>query len=110
MCSNRKKKSSSSAKLKDESDLQGHQSTSGASGAVALGSRDATPIQTKDEDEEMNAGKTEAEIRFFAVQRKRLAEKAAKGAKLSHKDRVAAFNEKLESLSEHHDIPKVGPG
>lgn len=28
-------------------------------------------------------------------------------AKQTHKDRVHEFNEKLESLSEHHDIPKV---
>lgn len=25
----------------------------------------------------------------------------------THKDRVHSFNAKLESLSEHHDIPKV---
>ena len=31
-------------------------------------------------------------------------------ASASHKDKVAAFNEKLSKLSEHHDIPKVGPG
>lgn len=30
-------------------------------------------------------------------------------AKQTHKDRVHEFNEKLESLSEHHDIPKVSP-
>lgn len=28
-------------------------------------------------------------------------------AATSHKDRVHEFNSKLESLSEHHDIPKV---
>lgn len=26
---------------------------------------------------------------------------------MTHKDRVAEFNNHLESLSEHHDIPKV---
>lgn len=34
-------------------------------------------------------------------------EKAAKGAAKTHKERVAEFNEKLENLSEHYDIPKV---
>jgi hypothetical protein len=29
-------------------------------------------------------------------------------ANKTHKDRVAEFNSKLEALSEHHDIPKVG--
>jgi len=71
--------------------------------------------------------KTEAEKRFEEVQRKRvsplsrfcarislsltglwqLLEKVAKQAHMTHKDRVHEFNAKLESLSEHHDIPKV---
>ncbi|KAI0673315.1 DUF1754-domain-containing protein [Trametes maxima] len=54
--------------------------------------------------------KTPAEKRFEEVQRKRLADKVARLANKSHKDRVNEFNSKLEALSEHHDIPKVGPG
>lgn len=38
---------------------------------------------------------------------KQLLEKAAKAATKTHKERVAEFNEKLENLSEHYDIPKV---
>ncbi|ETW87025.1 hypothetical protein HETIRDRAFT_99428 [Heterobasidion irregulare TC 32-1] len=54
--------------------------------------------------------KTEAERRFQEVQRKRLEERVKKLATKTHKDRVHEFNSKLEALSEHHDIPKVGPG
>ncbi|PPQ97830.1 hypothetical protein CVT26_012940 [Gymnopilus dilepis] len=54
--------------------------------------------------------KTEAERRFEEVQRRRLERRVAKLANKTHKDRVAEFNAHLESLSEHHDIPKVGPG
>ncbi|KAI0734709.1 DUF1754-domain-containing protein [Fomitopsis betulina] len=54
--------------------------------------------------------KTPAEKRFEEVQRKRLAERVTKLAHQTHKDRVHEFNSKLEALSEHHDIPKVGPG
>ncbi|KIY51291.1 DUF1754-domain-containing protein [Fistulina hepatica ATCC 64428] len=54
--------------------------------------------------------KTEAERRFEEVQKKRLAQRVAKMAGKTHKDRVAEFNAHLDSLSEHHDIPKVGPG
>ncbi|CDO72957.1 hypothetical protein BN946_scf185007.g11 [Trametes cinnabarina] len=54
--------------------------------------------------------KTAAERRFEEIQKKRLAEKVAKLARKTHKDRVNEFNSKLEALSEHHDIPKVGPG
>ena len=38
---------------------------------------------------------------------RQLLEKVAKQAHMTHKDRVHEFNTKLESLSEHHDIPKV---
>ncbi|KAI0964024.1 hypothetical protein AcW1_000943 [Taiwanofungus camphoratus] len=54
--------------------------------------------------------KTAAERRFEEVQKKRLAARVAKLATKTHKDRVHEFNSKLEALSEHHDIPKVGPG
>ena len=37
-------------------------------------------------------------------------DRVSKAADKSHKERVAEFNNKLEQLSEHHDIPKVGPG
>jgi hypothetical protein len=36
-----------------------------------------------------------------------LADKVKKLAGKTHKDRVHEFNSKLETLSEHHDIPKV---
>ncbi|KDQ20328.1 hypothetical protein BOTBODRAFT_62631 [Botryobasidium botryosum FD-172 SS1] len=54
--------------------------------------------------------KTDAERRFEEVQRQRRAERVARLAAQTHKDRVHEFNSKLEALSEHHDIPKVGPG
>ncbi|KAJ7446471.1 hypothetical protein B0H11DRAFT_2084890 [Mycena galericulata] len=54
--------------------------------------------------------KTDAERRFEEVQRRRLVDRVAKLANKTHKDRVSEFNAHLESLSEHHDIPKVGPG
>ncbi|KAF9074804.1 hypothetical protein BDP27DRAFT_1315997 [Rhodocollybia butyracea] len=56
------------------------------------------------------SSKTEAERRFEEVQKRRLAQRVAKLANKTHKDRVNEFNSHLESLSEHHDIPKVGPG
>ncbi|KAF8973532.1 hypothetical protein BDZ97DRAFT_2053315 [Flammula alnicola] len=54
--------------------------------------------------------KTEAERRFEEVQKRRLEKRISKLANKTHKDRVSEFNAHLESLSEHHDIPKVGPG
>lgn len=54
--------------------------------------------------------KTEAELKFEAIQKKRLEEKVEKAARRSHKERVAELNRKLEEMTEHYDIPKVGPG
>ncbi|KAF9348005.1 hypothetical protein BGX34_002754 [Mortierella sp. NVP85] len=54
--------------------------------------------------------KTAAELKFEEVQRKRQEEKVLKAATKSHKERVAELNKKLEELTEHYDIPKVGPG
>ncbi|KAG6897111.1 Mitochondrial intermediate peptidase [Termitomyces sp. T32_za158] len=53
--------------------------------------------------------KTEAEKRFEEAQKRRLAERVAKLASKTHKERVSDFNKQLESLSEHHDIPKPTP-
>ncbi|KAJ3055992.1 hypothetical protein HK097_008481 [Rhizophlyctis rosea] len=54
--------------------------------------------------------KTAAELKFEETQRKRQEAKVEKVATKSHKERVAEFNSYLENLSEHYDIPKVGPG
>lgn len=40
------------------------------------------------------------------IDRRRLAMAASK----SHRDRIQEFNQYLANLSEHYDIPKVGPG
>lgn len=57
--------------------------------------------------------KTEAEQRFEEARKKKLLEKAesAKSELLkTHKERVEELNTYLSKLSEHHDMPKIGPG
>ncbi|KAI8142549.1 hypothetical protein BJV82DRAFT_516443 [Fennellomyces sp. T-0311] len=54
--------------------------------------------------------KTDAEKKFEEAQRKRQMDRVSKAAAKSHKEKVSEFNNKLEQLSEHYDIPKVGPG
>ena len=54
--------------------------------------------------------RTAAEKRHDELMAKRDIEKTRRMAMKSHRERVAEFNEKLQNLSEHHDIPKVGPG
>ncbi|KAI9237351.1 MAG: hypothetical protein BYD32DRAFT_416637, partial [Podila humilis] len=53
--------------------------------------------------------KTVAELKFEEVQKKRQEEKVLKQAMKSHKEKVAELNRKLEEMTEHYDIPKVGP-
>ncbi|KAI3435380.1 uncharacterized protein J3R85_006108 [Psidium guajava] len=53
---------------------------------------------------------TSAERRFLQQTEKMELERLAKMASKSHRDRVQEFNQYLANLSEHYDIPKVGPG
>ncbi|CAN1298669.1 Protein FAM32A-like, partial [Linum perenne] len=53
---------------------------------------------------------TAAERRYIE-QRERLDRHSmAKEANKSHRDRIQDFNQYLANMSEHYDIPKVGPG
>lgn len=71
LISESRKKSTSSRKQHDEDDLQGHQVASGSHSREREGS--GTPVKTAEDNQaEMDHGKTEAEKRFFAVQRKRV--------------------------------------
>lgn len=54
--------------------------------------------------------RTASEKRFDQQMEKREAERIAKMTAKSHRQRVAEFNEHLGKLTEHMDIPKVGPG
>lgn len=54
--------------------------------------------------------KTEAEKRHEEYRRKRLEEKMKKEGVKTHKEKVEELNKYLSGLSEHHDMPKIGPG
>ncbi|KAI5853699.1 hypothetical protein BZA05DRAFT_394397 [Tricharina praecox] len=62
------------------------------------------------EDEDPWAGKTEAERRFEKRKQEQLEKRLAKEGIKSHKERVEEYNKYLASLSEHHDMPRIGPG
>ncbi|ORY33018.1 hypothetical protein BCR39DRAFT_504009 [Naematelia encephala] len=92
----KKKSHSSSDRAKVDSHIEEKDKVAGA-GVGAEGSKAGASGGRK---------LTEAERRFEETQRKRREERAAKGAKTSHKDRVSEFNAKLDRLSEHHDMPR----
>ncbi|KAL8988592.1 MAG: hypothetical protein Q9177_002359 [Variospora cf. flavescens] len=74
--------------------------------------------QTKDEvlkreeseDRSQARGKTEAELRHEERRRRRLEERLKREGTKTHKERVEEFNHYLSNLSEHHDMPRIGPG
>ncbi|RMZ74772.1 hypothetical protein DV737_g5761, partial [Chaetothyriales sp. CBS 132003] len=71
--------------------------------------------KSKGKDDSAESGpplaKTEAERRYEEQRRKRLEERLRKeGGAKTHKQRVEELNRYLSGLSEHHDMPKIGPG
>lgn len=53
---------------------------------------------------------TTAEKTFLIAKAKRRKQWIDKRLSMTHRQRMAAFNAELGKLSEHFDIPKVGPG
>ncbi|KAM0276462.1 hypothetical protein ACHAQH_006727 [Verticillium albo-atrum] len=69
---------------------------------------------TEEREEESGSRKTEAERRFEERKRKKLLDMSGKSGRpelmKTHKERVEELNTYLSKLSEHHDMPKIGPG
>lgn len=76
----------------------------------ATKSSPATPPRGTNKANVKKPTKTKAELAFEQAQAAKKREELRYSAAKSHKDKVAEFNEKLSKLSEHYDIPKVGPG
>lgn len=75
--------------------------------------KDEEKEAVEEEEEPSRSHKTEAERRFEEARRKRLLEKAETSRPellKTHKERVEELNTYLSKLSEHHDMPKIGPG
>ena len=53
---------------------------------------------------------TPAERRYIEQREKLDVNRLARVSNKSHKDRIEKFNQYLANMSEHYDIPKVGPG
>ena len=53
---------------------------------------------------------TPAEKRYMEQREQIDTHRLAKTANKSHRDRIEDFNQYLANMSEHYDIPKVGPG
>ncbi|BDD64285.1 hypothetical protein MPDQ_004332 [Monascus purpureus] len=60
--------------------------------------------------EEGQLGKTEAERKYEEARRRRLQQRLQREGIKTHKERVEELNKYLSRLTEHHDMPKIGPG
>ncbi|CAH0005250.1 unnamed protein product [Clonostachys rhizophaga] len=100
-------------KNKNKTDLE--KNLSAGEGKVAKGAREGpAPAEDVEEDEAPNVTKTEAELRYDEFKKKRLLKLAESNTRpellKTHKERVEDLNTYLSKLSEHHDMPKIGPG
>ncbi|KAK2791550.1 hypothetical protein FQN52_004739 [Onygenales sp. PD_12] len=83
----------------------------GEEGEEGEGSRSRSGSQSRGVSEGAAVvGKTEAERRYEEVRRKRLDERLKREGVKTHKERVEELNKYLSNLSEHHDMPRIGPG
>jgi len=71
---------------------------------------DSQQTEALAEEEQEIDTRTPAERRYEESLAKREKERIAKMAQKSHRERIEEFNQKLTNMSEHYDIPKVGPG
>lgn len=56
------------------------------------------------------SNKTAAQLAFERQLRRTEKEHAGASATMTHRQRIDEYNKRLSAMSEHHDIPKVGPG
>ena len=78
--------------------------------SAGAGSNDESGSARETSQEPVAYYKTEAERRYEEARRQRLRERLRREGVKTHKERVEEYNRYLSKLSEHHDMPKIGPG
>lgn len=102
-------------KKRDKSDLEKNIGKEVAKKGNAAEDKAKDKADEEDEDDRPVVQKTESEKRHEEIKRKRLlqlAESSGSRPELlkTHKERVEELNTYLSRLSEHHDMPRIGPG
>ncbi|KAI2608454.1 DUF1754-domain-containing protein [Hypoxylon fragiforme] len=108
-----KKKKKKSKELTIERSLSTEDNT--AIKEVEQTQRDDSKNKTDHSVEGLVEHKTEAERRHEEANRKKMMKmledpRLASEFRKTHKERVEGLNTYLSKLSEHHDMPKIGPG
>ncbi|KAG9246130.1 hypothetical protein BJ878DRAFT_311035 [Calycina marina] len=89
----------------DASVLQGRKAPKGGKEKRELSDEQLCELETRGGD-----GKTASERAHEEMRRRRLQDRLAKEGVKTHKQRVEELNKYLSNLSEHHDMPRIGPG
>ncbi|KAI7283365.1 hypothetical protein KC345_g2992 [Hortaea werneckii] len=108
-------KAQQSALQKALADADKGDDEAGGSQVAGNDGKDGAPDTTDHSDhkgsgDHKDYGKTEAQKRQEELRRKRLEERLKKEGIKTHKERVEELNKYLSGLSEHHDMPRIGPG
>ncbi|KAI4229250.1 MAG: hypothetical protein L6R36_000998 [Xanthoria steineri] len=74
------------------------------------GAEGVTQQEQQQQSQGGGGGKTEAEVRHEERRRRRLQDRLKREGTKTHKEKVEEFNHYLSNLSEHHDMPRIGPG
>eukprot|EP01083_Nonionella_stella_P075292 204633_1 len=111
----KKRKHSSSASVGAVKKIQSEQDylSQRSEGRVPHDESDDEQTNSKpfeDDFEKSIRSKTKAELLFDRRMKERETENIDKVIRKTHRERINEFNDKLACLTEHNDIPKVGPG
>ncbi|OJJ80882.1 uncharacterized protein ASPGLDRAFT_28530 [Aspergillus glaucus CBS 516.65] len=107
------KKKAKKAKKKEK------EATGASSGGEVVPTEGTTPEDGGEKSREdeygsetgtVGVGKTETERKYEEIRRKRMQERLRRDGFKTHKERVEELNKYLSGLTEHHDMPKIGPG
>ncbi|KAL5726094.1 hypothetical protein ACHQM5_009164 [Ranunculus cassubicifolius] len=85
-------------------------STDGSAGSLVNTNEDTNETGKSIEGQSYDDHLTPAERRYIEQREQLDVHRLAKIANKSHRDRIQDFNQRLANMSEHYDIPKVGPG
>ena len=102
----KKKKKSKNKEKEMEKALRALSGESSSSGPANEEDEDEAP-EADPQGKDLFRGKTPVEIAWLKRKREKEMEKIKKKAELNHMQKVMKFNEGLNKLSEHYDIPKV---
>lgn len=106
----KKKKGLKKEERKKKEEQEAKMNPDNGEGAVERRDDEHSESREDPRNEEEGGPKTETERKYEEVRRKRLRERLQRDGVKTHKERVEDLNKYLSRLSEHHDMPKIGPG